>query len=49
MAENTNTNLPKTTEEARSQQAAQPAPKATQPTGPLQTDHGSTTIAETIA
>ncbi|MGO2005095.1 Asp23/Gls24 family envelope stress response protein [Arthrobacter rhombi] len=48
MAENTNTNLPKTTEEARAKQASQPAQQSPQAQGPLQTDHGTTTIAETV-
>ncbi len=46
MAENTN--LPKTTEEQRAQEAAQPAQKAQRIQGPLQTEHGITTIAETV-
>ena len=45
MSENNNRTLPKTTEEAR---AAEAATKDEKPMGPLHTEFGSTTIADTV-
>ncbi|GAA1362050.1 Asp23/Gls24 family envelope stress response protein [Arthrobacter rhombi] len=45
MAENTNSRLPQTTEESRAATAGQAERK---PEGPLQTEHGNTTIADTV-
>lgn len=48
MAENATHRLPKTTEETRAAQAAPASAVERRPEGPLHTEHGSTTIADTV-